>query len=72
MTIESAIKNLEAAKANGVKNIVLAYWDADSFEMEEGEEWAGLSDYMEEVMDWSGTHDDLSRIKDEVDCSPQN
>ncbi len=64
MTIEDAIKNLEAAKERGIKHIVFAYWDAAAFEMEEGEEWAGTADYLEDQMDWAHTHEDLLFHKD--------
>jgi hypothetical protein len=62
MSIDEAILNLQLAKHDGVENIVLAYWDAQSFEMKEGEEWASLCEQMEDNMDWSGAHDNLSEI----------
>ena len=65
MSIDDAIKNLEAAKANGVKDIVLAYWNAEAFQMkEDDEEWAALAEYLEDQMDWSHTHEDLLFHKD--------
>ena len=59
MTIEQAIENLQTAKASGVKHIVLAYWEAGAFLMEEGDEWGDLADFLEDQMDWAHTHEDL-------------
>jgi hypothetical protein len=60
MTIDEAIENLKAAKKRGVKNIVLAYWEADQFEREDDDVWAEAADRIERKMDWSATHDDIS------------
>jgi hypothetical protein len=64
MTIEDAIKTLEYAKTNGVKDIVFAFWTCDTFLMEEGEDWAADAEYMEARMDWSRTHEDLCFVKE--------
>jgi hypothetical protein len=59
MSIEEAIKNLEQARDAGVKHIVLAYWEADSFDMQDDEEWAAATDFIDNKMDWSATHEDI-------------
>ena len=42
MLIEDAIKQLTDAKKQGVKSIVLAWWDSDMFEQKDDEEWVEL------------------------------
>lgn len=60
MHIDKAIKILEQVKASGVKNIILATWEADSFELTEDDpEWEALAEYIDYKHDWSGTHEDL-------------
>ena len=59
MTIDDAIKNLEQAKAKGTKAIVLAYWDASMFQMQDDSKWEAIAEHVEDQMDWSSTHDDL-------------
>ncbi len=60
MTVDEAIENLKAAKKRGVKNIVLAYWEADQFDREDDDVWANAADRIERKMDWSHTHEDIS------------
>jgi hypothetical protein len=60
MHIDQAIKILELAKANGTRNIVLAFWASDIFELKEGEEWANIAEHIESKMDWSRVHDDMT------------
>ena len=66
MTIDDAIKMLTDSKAGGVKSIILAFWEAASFDLEDDEDWEGFSESVEDSMDWSNTHDDLSGILTEV------
>ena len=47
MTVDEAIENLKAAKKRGVKNIVLAYWEADQFDREDDDVWADAADRIE-------------------------
>jgi hypothetical protein len=60
MTIDDAIKQLEDAKRNGKKNIVLAWWDASCFNREDNGDWAVICDRIDHKMDWSNAHDDIS------------
>lgn len=62
MNIKDAIAILQAAELHGTKEIVFAYWDAESFGMEEGEEWNQKSEQIEECIDWSGIHDIMFEI----------
>lgn len=64
MTIEEAIKNLQEAKEAGKKNIVIAWWDSESFGQEDNEDWAYLCDMADRKMDWSNAHDDLNSFFD--------
>ena len=60
MTIDEAIETLKAAKEDGVKNIVLAYWEASAFGLKDDNKWAEKVHTVEKKMDWSDTHDDIS------------
>jgi len=62
MTIDDAIKILEAAKKSGVKNIILAYWEADMFNMKDDNAWGAITLTIEDKTDWSLTHDLISTI----------
>ena len=66
MTIDKAIENLQKAKLEGTKNIILAYWSADGFEREDNEDWSDDAETVEELMDWSGTHEDISMILSDI------
>ena len=67
MSIEDAIKLLRKAKAQGVKHIVLAYWEADMFDHKDDDKWAALTGIIESDMDWSMAHDQMSQIADLAD-----
>jgi hypothetical protein len=60
MTIDDAIKNLEQAKKSGVKNIIIAWWEADAFDFQDDERWAAICDSVDHKIDWSNAHDDIS------------
>jgi hypothetical protein len=64
MTIDEAIKLLQGEKEAGRTNIILAYWGADMFDMEDDEEWAEKAERVESKMDWSNTHDQMSMMID--------
>lgn len=57
MKIETAIEMLQQAQKQGVKSIVLAYWEADMFERQDDESWEVDSEYVESEMDWGMTHE---------------
>lgn len=66
MKIETAIEMLKQAQKQGVKSIVMAYWEADMFERQDDESWEVDSEYVESEMDWSMTHE---RIEDLINDS---
>lgn len=66
MTIDDAIKMLTRCKEDGVKSIILAFWEAESFDLSDDDTWEGVSESVEDNMDWSYTHDRLSEILNEV------
>lgn len=65
MTIDDAIKMLTESKEAGVKSIILAFWEAESFELSDDDIWESVSGSIEDNMDWSYTHDCLSEILNE-------
>jgi hypothetical protein len=56
MSIDDAIKELQEAKARGVKSLVLAYWEASAFDRQDNEDWAYASEWVGDSMDWSAAH----------------
>lgn len=64
MTVDEAIKRLEAAKAAGVKSILVAWWEADAFDRVDDEAWEHAAELVERKFDWSGTHNDLAATLD--------
>ena len=64
MKIEDAIKQLKQRKDQGVKSIVLAYWEADMFDQKDNDKWEDIASIIEDQMDWSMTHDQMSQILD--------
>lgn len=59
MRIEEAIKSLTQAKDRGVRNIVMAFWEASMFSRSDDRDWATLCDLVDDNFDWHATHDDL-------------
>jgi hypothetical protein len=64
MTIDEAIDNLKQAQKNGVKNVIVAWWEADAFGRKDDDTWAEMCDVFDDKMDWSGTHDDIQTLID--------
>lgn len=66
MTIDEAIERLKEAKDEGVKNIILAFWDAEMFQTKDDAEWAKKTDHIDMEFDWSQTHSDLQTYIDSL------
>jgi hypothetical protein len=64
MTIDEAIERLKEAKDEGVKNIILAFWDAEMFQTEDDVEWGEKVDDLEMNFDWSNTYSELETYLD--------
>lgn len=62
MPIEEAIQILTDAQKLGVKHIVFAFWEADSFDRRDDAQWAADAAHVMEEMDWSSTHDRLRHL----------
>lgn len=62
MKIDDAIKYLQERKAQGVKHIVLAYWEADMFERNDDSAWASDAEHIEDNADWSAAHDQMTEL----------
>jgi DNA-directed RNA polymerase alpha subunit len=59
MTIDDAIEKLQAAKARGVKNIVLACWCAENFDKLDDQKWEETTAFIEYEMNWSSAYDPM-------------
>lgn len=72
MKIDQAINMLQESKANGSKNIIFAFWEANVFERKAGktfkdnETWANIANFIDENMDWAYVHEGLQEIIDGV------
>lgn len=64
MTVDEAIKRLELEKKAGIKNVIIAWWDAGMFDRKDDDEWAAIAKRIEDKFDWSSTHDDLATTLD--------
>ena len=60
MKIKQAIKQLQELEKDGVKNIILAFWEADDFDREDDKSWAEDVEIVDDSFDWSATHEDLN------------
>lgn len=59
MTIDEAIADLQQAKRDGVKHIVLAYWTAEWFDQKDDDQFAADAAIIEDEFDWSYTHESM-------------
>lgn len=60
MRIKQAIKELQNLEKEGVKNIILAFWEAYDFDREDDSDWAEDVEIVDDSFDWSNTHEDLN------------
>ena len=67
MTVDDAIKYLESIKKGGTKNIIVAWWTADMFGLNDDDDWGWASSYVESKMDWSSTHENISMMLESCD-----
>lgn len=70
MNIDEAIKSLQSIKKAGVKNIILAWWEADQFQKQDDQDWEGICDVVDSKMDWSNTHESLQCLIDIIEKNP--
>ena len=76
MTIENAILQLEEAKQAGVRNVILAWWEAGAFPLpdnqprKDDEDWAAVCDIIEHEMDWANAHESMATIIDQSSPNP--
>ncbi len=66
MSIDEAIKLLQHAKNTGTKSIVISWWDASMFGLDDDHDWLSLTQEIEDNFDWSGTHDKMQDCIDEI------
>lgn len=65
MKIDEAIKRLNDAKEEGIKSIVIAWWEASAFETKDGvtfsddDTWERLIESFEDQIDWSRSQEDI-------------
>jgi hypothetical protein len=60
MKIKQAIKELQELEKAGVKNIILAFWEAEGFDREDDNDWAEDVEIVDDSFDWSNAHEELN------------
>jgi hypothetical protein len=66
MKIKQAIKELQGLEKQGVKNIILAFWEAKDFDRDEDKSWVEDVEILDDSFDWSSTHDDLNNFMESL------
>ncbi len=66
MKIEEAIKLLHDEKKSGTKNVIMAYWTAESFERKDNRSWKEDLNIVDTDMDWSASHEDIQSLLDSL------
>lgn len=64
MKIKEAIKDLQEMEKAGVKNIILAYWEAEDFNRDDDRTWAKDVKIVENNFDWSTSNGELDAYLD--------
>ena len=65
MIIDEAIKKLKNAKKEGIKSIVLVWWEASAFETKDGvpfsddDTWQTVAESIEGEIEWSQAQEDI-------------
>ena len=67
MKIDDAIEQLQNAKKEGTKNIILAWWNSGEFDRQDNDAWAIDCDIIDDNMDWANTHDRLYDMMENED-----
>lgn len=62
MKIDEVIEALQAAKANGVKNIIAMWWHAEDFDVPDDDNWAEAVTEVQRQMDWANADDEIRWI----------
>jgi hypothetical protein len=68
MQVKDLIQNLKKYH-DPEDHVIVAYWEKDSFDLEEGESWPHIAAIVDSKMDWSNTHDDIAefiKIRNEI------
>jgi hypothetical protein len=66
MKIKEAIEQLQELEKEGVKNIILAYWQAGDFDRKDNKSWVQDVEIIDESFDWSNSHNELSDFLDSL------
>jgi hypothetical protein len=66
MKIKQAIKELKELEKQGVKNIILAFWEAEDFDRDEDKSWVEDMEILDDSFDWSSTHEDLNNFMENL------
>lgn len=62
MTVDEAIAMLQSEKKAGIKNLIVAWWDASMFGRIDDDDWASVAQIVEDKMDWSSAHEDMQDL----------
>jgi DNA-binding sugar fermentation-stimulating protein len=62
MRIDDAITELQRLKKQGVRSLLVAWWQSQDFARKDDADWEYDSAYAERHMDWSYAHDGLDEL----------
>ena len=65
MKVSKAVEILK--KYDQDSQIIIAWWDKDTFEEVSQDDWDNSCEWVEDMMDWSYTHDELLNLFDSGD-----
>jgi hypothetical protein len=66
MKIKEAIEQLQELEKEGIKNIILAYWQAGDFDRKDNKSWVQDVEIIDESFDWSNSHNEMSDFLDSL------
>jgi hypothetical protein len=62
MQIKDAILRLKKAKAQGVKNVIINWWEAENFNLVESPTWEKACRQASTQMEWDSAQEDLENL----------
>ena len=62
MLIDDAIKALQDLKEKGETAVIIAWWEADEYNMKDNEDWPFVAEQVEDRMDWGNVGDEFTDL----------
>jgi len=62
MTIDDAIYYLKEAKKSGTKNVIISWWEANCFGLEDNQNWEKICNQADEDMELSNVYEQIEEF----------